>query len=82
MINLFDDQYKDIIQFLSTGYAPSQFSMAQKKQLVVQDAYFQLIAGHLYKLGPDEIPQLCVLEHERTMILSEAHASVARGHYA
>ena len=34
-ITMFDDQYKDIINILSTGYAPEGFSIAQKKQLVV-----------------------------------------------
>ena len=30
-ITMFDDQYKDIIHFLSTGYAPEGFTNAQKK---------------------------------------------------
>ena len=54
----------------------------QKKQLVVRAVEFQLIVGQLYKMGPDEIPRRCVMEHERLMILNEAHASVAGGHYA
>ena len=35
VITMFDDQYKDIIHFLSTGYAPTEFTTTQKKQLVV-----------------------------------------------
>ena len=42
----------------------------------------QLIVGHLFKLGPDEILRCCVFEHERPIILSEAHVGVAGGHYA
>ena len=34
-IMIFDDHYRDIIQFLSTGYAPSGFTTIQKKQLVM-----------------------------------------------
>ena len=43
---------------------------------------FTLIAGQLYKLGPDEILRKYVLEHERRRILEEAHAGITRGHYA
>ena len=43
---------------------------------------FTLIAGQLYKMGPDEILRRCVLEHERPLILAEAHSGVAGGHYA
>ena len=42
---------------------------------------FTLIAGQLYKLGPDEILHRYVLEHERRRILEEVHAGIARGHY-
>ena len=45
-------------------------------------ADFTLIAGQLYKLGLDEILHKYVLEHERRIILEEAHVGVARGHYA
>ena len=40
--------------FLTTGFAPAEFTTAQKKQLVTRAADFQLIAGHLYKLGLNE----------------------------
>ena len=40
-----------------------------------------MIAGQLYKLGPAEILQRCALEHERPIILSEAHARIVGGHY-
>jgi hypothetical protein len=41
-----------------------------------------LIAGNLYKLGVDKILIQCVLEHERLMILEEAHDEITGGHYA
>ena len=53
----------------------------QKKQLVVKAADFTLIAGQLYKMGLDEILCRCVLEHEKPLILAEAHAGVEGGHY-
>ena len=75
------DHYAPIIQFLVTGVAPEEISTSQKKQLVVKDFDFQLIAGHLYKMGPNEILRRCVLPNEEEKILEEAHASIARGHY-
>jgi len=62
--------------------ALAHYTVAQKKQLVVKEAYYQLIAGHLYKLGPDEILRRCILNHEKTSLLEEAHGGVTGGHYA
>ena len=33
-------------------------------------------------MGPDEILRRCVLEHEKPLILAEAHSGPAGGHYA
>jgi hypothetical protein len=54
----------------------------QKKNIVVIVADYQLIAGHLYKMGADNILRICVLEHERPRILAEAHEGITGGHYA
>jgi hypothetical protein len=54
-IRKIDDHFIEIVQFLSTGMAPSEYTMTQKKQLVVHAIDFSLIAGQLYKMGPDEI---------------------------
>jgi hypothetical protein len=55
VIRKIDDHFTDIVQFLSTGMAPSEYTIPQKKQLVVCAVDFSLIVGHLYKMGPDEI---------------------------
>jgi len=81
-IQMVDDYLADIVQFFSTGEASSDFIVAQKKQLVVKETKYQLIAGNLYKLGTDGILQRCVLENERNMVLPEAHERVAGVHYA
>ena len=80
-IQIADDYFRDIIEFLMTGTAPVEFTKQQKKQLVLKATNFTLIAGQLYKLGPDEILRRYVLEHERQQILTEAHAGIAGGHY-
>ena len=41
----------------------------------------QLIAGQLYKLGPDEILRWCILPHDQGPILAEAHAGIAGHQY-
>jgi hypothetical protein len=77
-----DDHFVEIMQFLSIGMAPSEYTISQKKQLVVHAADFSLIVGHLYKMGPDEILRRCVMEAERPLILVESHEGIAGGHYA
>jgi hypothetical protein len=62
--------------------APSEYTIPQKKQLVVRDANFLLIVGQLYKMGPNEILRRCVMEEERPLILAEAHEGIIVGHYA
>ena len=77
-----DDYFQDILQYLSIGFAPSEMTTQQKKQLVFRAADFTLIAGQLYKMGLDEILRICVLEHEKPLILVEAHSGAEGGHYA
>jgi hypothetical protein len=67
---------------LTTGTAPDEYNVKQKKHLVVRATYFTLIAEQLYNFGPDEVLQGYVLDHERLMILSKAHASITGGHYS
>jgi hypothetical protein len=59
-----DDHFAEIVQFLSTGIAPREYTVIQKKQLVVRVVDFSLIVGKLYKMGPDEILRRCVMEAE------------------
>ena len=54
----------------------------QKKNLVVRVDDYQLIIGHLYKMGVDNILLRYVLEHEWPRILAEAHKGLVGGHYA
>jgi hypothetical protein len=70
-IGKFDDHFIDIVQFLSTRMIPREYKVIHKKQLVVHAADFSLIAGQLYKMGPDEILRRCVMEEERPLILVE-----------
>jgi hypothetical protein len=63
-IRKINDHFTEIFQFLSTGMAPSVYTILQKKQLVVHAKDLSLIVGHLYKMGPDEILRRCVMEVE------------------
>jgi hypothetical protein len=54
----------------------------RKKNLVVKDANYLLILGHLYKMGTNNILRRCVLEHERSRILVEYHEGIVGGNYA
>eukprot|EP00253_Pinus_taeda_P020636 PITA_20636 len=47
--------FEDIIHFLMTGIALKEYSVQNKKELVVRASHFSVITGHLYKMGSDEI---------------------------
>lgn len=77
-----DEYFVDIVDFLSTGMAPNHYTVPLKKQMVVKAVDYQVIAGQLYKLGPIEILRRCVVDHEKTVVLEEAHGGVVGGPYA
>ena len=80
-IDVVDKEFDAIIHLLNTGYAPEDYTTWKNKQLVVKAVDYTLIAGHLYKLGPDEILRRCVFDHERKWVMVEAHAGVSGRHY-
>ena len=43
------------IELLTIGNAPAKYSEKQRNQLVVKEADFNIIAGQLYNLGPNEV---------------------------
>jgi hypothetical protein len=55
LVQVVDEYFADIIQHLSTGTVPQEFNTAQKENLVVRVADYQLIARHLYNMGADNI---------------------------
>jgi hypothetical protein len=67
---------------LSTGTAPQGYTTVQKKNLVIRANNYQLIVGHLYKMGIDNILRRYILDHEQLIILVEAHEGIAGGNYA
>ena len=69
-INAVDENFADIIHFLTTGTTPTEYSVQLKKELVAHKADFTIIVGQLYKLAVDDVLRRCVLEHERKDILS------------
>ena len=62
--------------------APNEYTVMQKKQLVVCAVDFSLIVGQLYKMGPYEILRRCIMEEEIPLILAESHEGIIGGHYA
>jgi hypothetical protein len=81
-IRKIDDRFAEIVQFLSIGMAPSEYTITQKKQLVVRIADFLLIARELYKIELHEILRRGVMEEERPLILAKGHEGITGGHYA
>ena len=76
---MIDDHYRDIVHLLNIGYALEGFSRAQKNQLIVKVADFQLVVGQLYNMGPHEILCHYVLEHERPVEARKITNSNSKG---
>jgi hypothetical protein len=81
-VHITDDYFAYIIQYLSTCTVLQEYNTTKKKNLVVHVADYQLIAGHLYKMGADRILQRYMLEHEIPRVLAEYHEGIAGGNYA
>jgi len=81
-VRIADGHFEDIIHFLTTGIVPQGYFVQQKKELVIRIVDFTVIAGHLYKMGNDEILRRYVPKFERGQILAKAHGGVSGEHYA
>jgi hypothetical protein len=55
LVQIAYNYFAEIIQYLSTGTALQEYTTPQKKNLVFHATEYQLIAGHLYKMGADSI---------------------------
>jgi hypothetical protein len=80
-VHVVNEYFTNIIEYLSIWVAPQEFSTARKKNMVVIVADYQLIARHLYKMGAIFFLRRCVLQHERPIILVEAHEGIVGGKY-
>jgi hypothetical protein len=54
-VQIANDYFTEIIQYLSMGIVSQDYTTTQKKKLVVCVANYQLIVVHLYKMGIDNI---------------------------
>jgi hypothetical protein len=81
VVGMVDDYFSEIVEFLSAGMDAFDMTIAHNKKLVVKETNYQLIVGNLYKLGENGILRWCVLKHERSIILEEAHDWIVGGHY-
>jgi hypothetical protein len=75
-VQIVDEHFVYIIQYLSTGTVLQEYNTAQKKNLVFRTVDYQLIARHLYKMGIDNILRKYVLEHEIPRVLAESHEGI------
>lgn len=73
--------YEDVVMLLSTGRFPEGLEARGKRRLLLKCRPFQLIAGQLYKMGRDAILRRCVNPHEVPLIVEDAHAGPAGGHF-
>lgn len=56
-VHVADDDFSNIIHFLTKWMVPEGYTNQRKKELVVCATNFFVIAGHLYKMGAYEVLQ-------------------------
>jgi hypothetical protein len=61
LVQVADEYFIDIIELLSPGVVPKEFSTTEKKNIEVIATDYQLIASHLYNMGVDNILRRSVL---------------------
>jgi hypothetical protein len=81
-VDVITNQYKDIIQYLTSQEFPPEFSTSRKRNLIEQCAPFTMLGSVLYKLGKDGVLRRCIFESEVENILQGCHADVCGGHFA
>jgi hypothetical protein len=59
LVQVVDEYFVDIIEYLSRCVAPQEFNIVQNKNMVVIAIDYQLIAGHLYNMGTNRWRTLC-----------------------
>ena len=74
--------YADIVNFLSCGVMPPEFSYQQRKKLRTDNRFYIWDDPLLFKKGANMIIKRCVPESEQGRILYECHASPYGGHFA
>jgi len=79
-IEAIPNDLEEIVTLLTADSCPKGYMAMQSRHLVVRVVDYQLIVGHLYKMGLDQILRCCVLQQEREANLWECHAGVAEGH--
>lgn len=67
-------------QYLPTSTFPKEIPVAETRKIALKSGTFQLINGLLYKMGPNEVLQRCVMEEEISGVLRESHEGQARQH--
>ena len=73
--------YADIVNFLSCGVMPPEFSYQQRKKLRTENRFYIWDDPLLFKRGADMIIRRCVPESEQGKFLQECHASPYGGHF-
>ena len=73
--------YVDIVNFLSCGVMPPEFSYQQRKKLRIDNRFYIWDDPLLFKRGVVMIIRRCVPESEQGNFLQECHASSYGGHF-
>ena len=74
--------YTDIVNYLTCGIMPCEFSYQQKRKLRTDCRLYIWDDPLLYRRGADMIIRRCVPETKQGGIMEKCHASPYGGHFA
>ena len=74
--------YADIVNFLTYGVIPLEFSYQKRKKLRTDSRFYIWDDPLLFKRRADMIIRRCIPESKHGKILQECHASPYGGHFA
>jgi len=73
--------YADIINYLTTGQLPTDWTRQDQYRFFAQVRYFFWEEPYLFKYCPNQIIRRCIPEEERRSVLSFCHDLACGGHF-
>jgi len=76
------DCYDGVVEYLMSGTPPRKMSKVEAMKLIRRVGAYQLLVGHLYINGKDEVLRRCVLPQEIDDILFQSYDGIVGGHFS
>ncbi len=75
------DWYEPILKYLQKRYFENDIPKEEKNHIVIKSKPYSLYEVQLYKLGPNNILQQCLMFEEAFKVLADFHEGLVGGHF-